>query len=336
LDTETATLIDVPAGTERRNLDIRLRKARVFHFGGRVVTASGAPVPNAIVNLLYPGINDPASNAHRLVVNDGAFQVNGLLPGAYSLQAWSGATRELVGHQAVTLTDRDIDNVTLTLVPGLEIPLTVRIEDADDPQRVQAIRATLGRFTLTASDGVNSNAMAQSREDGTWIFRNIGPGTYRMGLGGPDGTYVKSIRFGNQDVTKSELDTTSGGGALEMLLSPRAAEVTGALHDSNGQPLARVIVTLWVPGLPPPGTLDRARSTATDAMGQFHFGSLPPGEYRLAAWEQIEPGIAHVPAFHVKFDTAAAVVKLSEGSHETVQPVLIPRSRVEQEAAKLQ
>jgi protocatechuate 3,4-dioxygenase beta subunit len=335
LDTSSATLIDLPVGTDRRNLDIRLRKARVFHIYGRIVNMSGAPVANATVNLLYPEIGDPAGNAHRIYGIEGAFQVNGLLPGTYAFQGWSGASRELQGHQIATITDRDIENLVLTLVPGLDIPLSVRIEGADDPQKAQAIRNSLGRFTLTASDGVNSNAMAQAKDDG-WIFHNIGPGTYRMGLGGPDGTYVKSIRFGNQDVTRSELDTTSGSGALEMVLSTHAAEVTGAVLVSNGQPLSGVTVTLWMPGLPPPGTLDPARSTVTDAKGRFQFGNLRPGEYRMAAWERIEPGMGNLSEFHVKFDGMATIVKLGEDSRETLQPVLISREKVEVEAAKLQ
>jgi len=157
-----------------------------------------------------------------------------------------------------------------------------------------------------------------------------------MGLGGPDGTYVKSIRFGDRDVTRSELDTTSGGGPLVMVLSPHAADLTGVVNDSNGQPLTGVTVTLWIAGLPPPGTIDQARSTLTDASGSFHFTRLAPGEYRIAAWEKVESGLPNIPEFHVKFDAEATVVRLSEDSHEKVQPVLISRQKVEAAAATMQ
>jgi Carboxypeptidase regulatory-like domain len=253
----------------------------------------------------------------------------------YILQAQSGQSRELQGHQTVTITDHDIDDAILTLGPALEIPLSVRIVDAD-PQQAQKIRSSLGRFTLTTSDGLNDNAMAQPRGDGTWLFHSIGPGAYRMGLRGPEGTYVKSIHFGNQDITTSFLDTTSGGGALEMALSPHAAEVTGVVQDANGQPLSGATVTLWMPGLPPYGTVDQARSTNTDATGHFRFGSLRPGEYRIAAWEEIEPGMGNIPEFHARFDDSATTVKLSEGSHETVEPVLISREKIDAEAARIQ
>jgi hypothetical protein len=335
VDTSSATLLDVPSGTELRNMDIRLRKARVFHVFGRTINASGATIPNATLNLLYPEVSDPLGNAHPSSTVDGAFQFNRLLPGAYAIQAQSGASRELKGHYLVTVSDHNIDDVVVTLVPGLEIPLSVRIEDAD-PQQAQKIKSVLGRFTLTASDGVNENAMAQSKDDGTWLFHNIGPGTYRMGLGGPDGTYVKSIRFGNQDITRSELDTTSDGGVLEMVLSPHAAELTGVVHDTNGQPLSGVTATIWMPGFTPPGTLDQARSTGTDSMGRFRFGNLRPGEYRIAAWETIESGMGNLTEFHVRFDDMATRVKVREDSRETIQPVLISREKVEAEAAKLQ
>jgi hypothetical protein len=290
-------------------------------------------VPTATLTLRNPDVSDPSGSANRINTIDGNFAINGLFPGAYTLQSQSGPARELQGHQIVTIADRDIDDAILTLVPALEIPLSVRIDGAD-PQQSQKIRSTL-RFTLTATDGTNDNAMAQTKADGTWLFRTIGFGTYRMGLGVPDGTYVKSIRFGNQDITTSLLDTASGGGALEMVLSPHAAEVTGIVEDASGQPLSGVTVSLWMPGLPPFGTLDQARTTATDAMGHFRFGSLRPGEYRIGAWERIEQGMGILSEFHVRFDNQATVVKLMEDSRETVQPALISHEEIEAAAAKL-
>jgi hypothetical protein len=94
-------------------------------------------------------------------------------------------------------------------------------------------------------------------------------------------------------------------------------------------------VTLWVSGLPPYGPLDQARSTNTDATGHFRFGNLRPGEYRIAAWEKIELGMGNVPEFHVSFDASATPLTLDEDSHQTVQPVLISREKIEAAAAKL-
>ena len=334
LDTSGATLIDLPSATELRSMNIRLRRVRVFHISGNVVNTSGAAIPNANLNLFYPDVSDQLGDQHPVSVLDGVFE-HGLPPGNYTLKARAGRAGELQGRQIVALTDSDIDNVALTLAPGLEIPLTVRIEDAE-PEQAQKIRKSLGRFVLSSSDGVNPNPMAEPKADGSWLFRNLGPGTYWLGFGEPDGTYVKSIRFGHQDVTTTELDTSSGGGVMELVISARAAEVIGVVRDSNAQPLSGIAVTLWTPGLPPPGTIDRAKSTNSDAMGHFRFGNLPPGEYRIAAWERIESGMGDLSEFHVKFDSTATVVNVIEDSHETVQPVLISREKVETAAETLQ
>jgi Carboxypeptidase regulatory-like domain len=335
LDVATAVSIEIAPGAEIGNVDISMRKAGVFHIYGKIVDLSGATVATALLGLHVPGVNDPIGGTRRVNVVDGTFAFNGLLPGVYILQGQSGQSRELQGHQTVTITDRDLDQAILTLVPALDLPLTVRIDDTDD-QQAQKIRSALGRFALTSADGLNDNAMAQPKGDGTWLFHSIGPGAYRMGLRGPEGTYVKSIRFANQDITNGLLDTTSGGGTLEMVLAPRPAEVTGVVQDANGQPLPGVTVTLWMPGLQPYGAVDQARSINTDATGHFRFGSLRPGEYRIAAWEKIEPGMGNIPEFHARFDDSATTVKLSEGSHETVEPVLVSREKIEAEAARLQ
>ena len=92
---------------------------------------------------------------------------------------------------------------------------------------------------------------------------------------------------------------------------------------------------MWVAGQPPPGTVDQARSTVTDATGGFRFGNLRPGEYRIAAWEKIEPGLANYGEFHMKFDGEATVVKVGEDGREKVQPVLIGRQKVDAAAAGL-
>jgi uncharacterized surface anchored protein len=97
-----------------------------------------------------------------------------------------------------------------------------------------------------------------------------------------------------------------------------------------------IFVTLWTPGVPAEGVQDFIRTAATDVNGQFKFANLPPGDYRIAAWEQIEPGLATIPEFRIKFESKAAVVKLDENAHEKIEAPLIPHDAIETEAAKLQ
>jgi hypothetical protein len=182
---------------------------------------------------------------------------------------------------------------------------------------------------------MNDNAMISRKPDGAWSFTDIGPGTYRMGIGAPEGAYIHSIRYGDIDVTHKLLDTGSSAAPLKIVFSPHAAEIKGTVRDKDGTVLAGIRVMLWIPGSVPAGTLDPVRNAQTDVKGEFRFANLPPGEYRLAAWEKTEAGIPNEPEFHMRFDARATVVKLAADARETIQPVRISAETIEAEVARL-
>ena len=77
------------------------------------------------------------------------------------------------------------------------------------------------------------------------------------------------------------------------------------------------------------------RDTRTGPDGNFTIKSLPPGEYRILAWEEVDYGLGSDPEFRPHFDSRSVVVKLSEGSHETSDVALLSRDAIEVEAAKV-
>jgi sarcosine oxidase gamma subunit len=83
------------------------------------------------------------------------------------------------------------------------------------------------------------------------------------------------------------------------------------------------------------GVLDAPRGANTDQSGSFQLSNLAPGEYRIAAWEDIEPGLAQNPEFRALFESKAAKVTLQESAHATVEIKLIGRDATVAEAAKL-
>ena len=153
----------------------------------------------------------------------------------------------------------------------------------------------------------------------------------------PPGMYVKAIRFGSQDLTKSMLDLSSGsGGVIDVTLSPNVADISGVVHGSDGSPVVGGIITLWTPGVPSTDSVDFTRTARTDDNGQFKLPNLPPGNYRVAAWEQVDQGLAMVPEFRMKFEGKAVAVTLNENDHAQIQPELISRDASQAEAAKFQ
>lgn len=332
IEVAAATAIDVPVGGESRYNDIRMRRARTFHILGRVVDSSGNAPPNVSVRSFDPNVvNVLDQEPPRIFAADGMFQINRVLPGTYAIAAQSGALR---ARQFVTVTDRDIEDLRITVASGFEIPVNVIVEDSDSALRERILSGAYSRYTLTATDRLNENAMISRKPDGTWSFTDIGPGTYRMGIGAPEGAYIKSIRYGDRDITSKSLDAATAA-PLTVVFSPHAAEVTGTVRNKDGDALPGVQVTLWVPGSVPTGDIDPARTISTDAKGTFHFANLRPGEYRLAAWEKIESGLSSAPDFRARFENRATKLSIEEDARETVQPVLIATQAIEEVAAQL-
>jgi sarcosine oxidase gamma subunit len=146
----------------------------------------------------------------------------------------------------------------------------------------------------------------------------------------PDGYYVQSMRFGGHALTRGELDLSSGAaGTLEILLSSKPAEIAGTVRDSEGEPVTDVAVGVWAKDDP------EIRTARTDSTGRFSVRGLAPGEYKVLAWESIEPGVIWNSAFRASFESHATTVTTSEGTQSNFDLKLIPKAAVEVELAKL-
>ncbi len=152
----------------------------------------------------------------------------------------------------------------------------------------------------------------------------------------PKNTYVKSIRYGIQDVTRSPVDFVVGGGTLDITLSKNAAAVSGIVRSSSGDALSGIQVTVW-PKIANPGLgTGGVRTISTDQNGSFSVGNLAPGDYFVAAWEEIDSGLAQAPEFLGHFTSQATAVTLNESSQSNADVKMIPKDATAKEASVLQ
>lgn len=342
VDASAAVLVQVAAGAVARGIDIRMRRAMVYRVVGKVVDLSSPDSPPDLNLTMAPKEQPNAYSGFNFTARsrNGAFEFSGVLPGVYLLLGNpTGPRGSASSRQLVTVGNGDLDGVVVQLGKGVEVLGRVTMELAAAPPPNPASATNLRAFASLT--GVTGGYSAGVEDDGTFVFHNVTPDFFHLYINGlPPGTYLKSVRFGGQDVTKTAIDLTSVQTAqLDVLLSPNAAEVKGVVHDTspdgNGQPVTGVQVTLWTPGIPAEDTAGFSKDLLTDENGQFDFTFLPPGEYRIAAWEKIDPGLSSVPEFRGKFDTQAVTVKVNELDHQTVDAPLITRDRIETEASKL-
>ncbi|MBZ5672881.1 MAG: carboxypeptidase-like regulatory domain-containing protein [Acidobacteriia bacterium] len=362
-DVSAAVAVDVAAGAEMRGTDIRLLQGKVYTVRGKTVNASGAP-PSGFLQLIRKdsGGNLPAilnGGGSSQVRPDGTFEFRGILQGTYVLQLAQvnsvngNPAADLTGRMEVTVGDSDIDNLELPLVPHPEIMGTVTLEDGDIASLVKpaqktpgvaaagnAVRPQPGRLALTlfqTENGFGIAVTAQVKEDGTFQFSSVGLGRYALNVNSlPQGTYLKSARFAGQDAIKGFIDTTSGtGGTLELVLSSKSADIAGSVQNDKGEAQSGVMVTLW-PKIPDSNPIGGVRPAMTDPSGGFQFKGLAPGDYYVAAWEDLDLGLVQSVDFLSHFTSEATAVTLSESSHESRDVKLVPADKIASEVAKLQ
>jgi hypothetical protein len=348
-----STPVNLTAGLEARGIDIRLVKARIFHVRGKVVDPTGATPPNASVRLVPNDGSDFFAVTPNGTVRNGTFDFPGLPAGEYLLMANPVTTRSadstpttlaMVGRQIVSVGSSDVNDVVFRIGPGADIAGKLSTEGGGTPPPKQPGQPPAPganqkpRIILNPTEGPNQGSTtAQAQDDGTFAVHGVAPGIYQVTVVPiPAGSYLKSVRFGNEDIMKTGLDLTSGAGAvLDVVLSPNAADVSGTLHGSDGAPLAGVTVALWVADAAQAVFLDQPKLSITDTSGGFKFMGLAPGDYRVAAFERFDASIGIAAEFLSKFESKAAKVKLSENSHETADAPLVGRDAFEAAAAEL-
>lgn len=336
----SAVPIEVGAGVQLRDIDIRLQKMRVVSVRGRVIDGRNSSPARDVAVMLSPrgaGFSYAARRASATRSNaDGTFEIRGVPAGSYILSVnRSGRGRGRgrpdqsgVARLPVEIGESDVEGLEVVIRDPLELSGVVRME----PDEQVSLRGM--RLTLIPADGITSGrASARMEEDAGFRVLGLIPDNYRLSVYGlPEGTYLKSARLGNQEVLESGVDLTAGvaPGPLQLLLSSRAAAVSGVVVDDDQQPAAGVTVTL-VPDSDRWSQTHLFKTAGTDQNGMFRLSGIAPGDYELYAWEQIESGAHQDPEFLEPFTDDGASISVEENSLETVQLEMITAEAVEQQ-----
>ncbi len=340
-----AAPILVNAGEERVGIDLRLAPAAAFRVSGRVVSpfATSGSVFVSFGSALPAAPGAPVvTRSSRVSDPEGNFTIRNLTPGTYRLQARAEAVggRRLSAHATVEVTNRDVDNVILTLAPGTDVSGSVFIEEAAAPRALEALADpewTELRVTLRGDNGVRfgSDATEAGEARGSFLIENVAPGEYAVDVTMPNpDLYLKRIMLGSAETGPDAPITIEPGftGPLFILLSPNGGRIRGVATAPDGEPMPNAAVTLLPPDasdIAPSGrNLPNRNQVRTDAGGNYSLSGIAPGEYRLFAWEDLE----RVPLLDEAFMSAHAArserVAIREGDTLSVDLEVIPASDI--------
>jgi uncharacterized protein (DUF2141 family) len=301
-DAADAQPVEMAAGAEVRGVAIRLRKSRVVRVSGRAVAAADS-TPVAEVSLVLQPLGRGAKT-----INDGRFEIEAVPPGRYWLET---VPQQIVAARIpLTVAENDVSGIVFPIGNGATLDCKVRGADT-------------GTIALTPV-GRNLDSRLELQISAA-RFYNLLPLAYDIEVNGlPKGSYVKGITFQGRPVVDWTVDLSAGsGGDLIVEVSPDAGEVSGTIDKAGA------VVQIW------PSDGSTARSTRSGPHGEFRFDSLPPGDYRVLAWQDLDDDLAQYAPFRAAFSADASTVHVGERGHERVEPRTIALDAIAAEAAKL-
>jgi sarcosine oxidase gamma subunit len=231
----------------------------------------------------------------------------------------------------LAVTSQDLDDVHVTLEPGLTISGRIAFDATTltppvDLTRVQVTVAT--PRTATGAMGLTGTMQTgNARADGTFEIHGVAPDSYVLSAFAPGGTpampwVLRSAMLGGQNIADRAVPIRRGMTLSDVVITftDRSAELAGRLLDGAGRPAPEFFVfvfpadrTLWTPNAP--RHLRAPTRPASD--GSYRIAALPPGEYFVAALTEIDDADIFDAAFLEQVAAAAFKISIAEGEKKT-------------------
>jgi hypothetical protein len=124
---------------------------------------------------------------------------------------------------------------------------------------------------------------------------------------------------GQTDVLRDGLTVSEPGKiSLEIVLAPDGGQINGVVLGKDDKPVGGATVVL-VPEPALRGRSDRFADSFTDQNGRYQFENVAPGDYKVFAWDDIEPGSWFAPDFFRDIESGGEPVNLNAKGHESAR-----------------
>ncbi len=329
MDPTDATPVSVRGGDDFPGVDFSLQPVHTVTVGGRVFNAvTGQPGVSTNLFLIpqksFQGGFFPSQIQTYVQDPLGQFKLDGVVPGSYFLVAMAHAEgKTYVSRLPLEVGDANLGGLTLTISPGINLRGRVQGLSKSETPAVQVNLEPQDQHIYFSSNSANP------KENGTFEISNVSDGSYSITVRQlPEDAYIKDIRAGEQSVLTSGLEISGGQnpGNLEIVVSPNGARVEGTVMKGN-QLFSGATVVL-VPGDVALRKDQRFyKTTTTDQNGSYSVRGVRPGEYKVYAWEKIEPGAYQDPSFLQQYEDEGKTIEVKEGGQISVPLTLLTESQ---------
>jgi len=112
------------------------------------------------------------------------------------------------------------------------------------------------------------------------------------------------------------------GNGFKIVLSPKAGQLSGVVIDTRMQPVSGVQAVII-----PDGKRNRPDlygNAATDQNGRFSIAGITPGDYKIFAWDGLEPFRYFDPDFVKLYEAKGQSVHIGESARISTDIQVIP------------
>jgi len=339
-------MVSFRGGEDMTGVDIGLRPSRSFKISGQINSLipppqPGAPGVNAAVLMLVNRDSDiPDDSTPRqiatvpLLPTVGNFEVANLLPGSYDLFARvpdpsaqaAGGQAQAWGRARFELRDTDLTGIAISVPSSTEVKGTVTSGGAKLPGglRVQLLPADAAMKIPAYALIFTRSALVTP--EGTFAVPAVPEGRFRIGAVaglGPD-QYVAEVRQNGQNVFDSGFEvSTKNNGPVEIVVGSGTGIVTGVVMETGTKPFAGATVAL-VPEARRRQNLAIYMVAYSDDSGRFTMRGVPPGEYKVFAWESLSPFAYQNTAFLARNEERGKIVRINQSGTANVELTVIP------------
>jgi hypothetical protein len=251
--------------------------------------------------------------------------IEGLLPdGNYTLQAVSNGQQGSTGFLNFSVGGGPRETPPMYLVPNISVIVAVKEDiksgasvfvelDNGSAQSVRRRRTNL-QVMLTYIEEFGSGERAVSQQpEGTQepvlVVENVRPGRYHVHVETPVG-YVASILSGETDLLHQPLVVALGGSVppIEVMVRDDGADVDGKVDDET---------TCYVYFLPLIDSSGQFRQVTSSPDGSFSLAQVPPGGYRVLAFDRPQPDLVYSDADAMrKLESKGQLIQVDAGQKE--------------------
>lgn len=322
-DRDAALPVRLHPGARLDGLDMKLTASIPLVVRGRVRLDAD---PQPVTFLLAQPLASDSMRYSMLGERDtpGPFEITGLSPSHCVLYVFTRSKTRAERRSALAsfvLADKDVEDLDLTLLPGVRVTGAVRslgLEDGDaDPLWIQLkpeLKASLSPLKRV-STGLDRPVAVDAA--GRFELEGVSFEPFRISLDGlPKGWVIREIRYNGQELptTVFEPNPAAASHTLNISVSPVSNSIAGMVSD-RGKPLAGAIVLCLPEPIDPADIRHGMRRAKAGPDGRYSLDTLRPGTYRLAV---VPPGGEVNKTLEAIKSGAGRKIEVSPTSHTTL------------------